>query len=366
MSGDGGEVGRRRRPERVDHRDDGNSITLGDDDDTTSTKGEDGDKNRRSSSDADVDDDRHSQSSSSSFSFSSKYARYVRYAIASSLLRTFLRCAANDDGGINDYDDNGDRHRYDTDDGCGPIGCGGCLVSSFLRAVLGEAILISCVVFTGSIVVGTVEWRSSSSSTSTSDIDDDPFFYHTRLYLASTLPVYFHLVTMFASIWENSYTVRLLGTIYVLSLQRVAVSVVVEEERIWRTRRRCGRSRSRRNDEYHGNENEEDHRPDDDDGERRTNDDREHRHHNIVGSRRRNSTWGDNIRLPNSFPLLVGLIARAIFVRGNASLLLGPSTYATMPIVGDGRDDLVVASCAGVAFPRTSFFGVTMDSFCIE
>ena len=237
------------------------------------------------------------------------------------------------------------------------------LASSLLHAALGEAMLISWVVFAGSLVVDGVGRRSSLSSssnsismsyTSSSDIDDDdPFFYRTRLYLASTLPVYFHLVTMFASIWENSCTVRLLGTMYVLSLQRVAVSVVVEEERMWR-RRREGRSRSgtRRDGACHRNEKEDDRCQDDDDDRVRPND---------VDSTR--GAYGIRL-LPNSFPLLVGLIARAIFVRSNAaSLLLGPPTFATIPIAGV---DLVVASCAGVALPRTSFFGVTMESFCIE
>ncbi|KAL3823687.1 hypothetical protein ACHAXA_007258 [Cyclostephanos tholiformis] len=142
---------------------------------------------------------------------------------------------------------------------------------------------------------------------------------------------------------------------YVLSLQRVAVSVVVEEERTWRKRRRTRRRRRRRNDEDRGDEN--DHTPDDVGGA--TNDGGGGRCHadDLIRMRQRWNPVRGGIRLPHAFPLLVGLIARALFVRRMISL--------SGPPLGGQRDDLVVSSCAGVALPKTVFFGM-MDSLCIE
>ena len=70
--------------------------------------------------------------------------------------------------------------------------------------------------------------NNSSKDAKHSDISSSLFFY-SRLYLAVTIPSFFYLVTIFALIWENSTTVCMLGTLFVLSLQRIAVATVVDE-----------------------------------------------------------------------------------------------------------------------------------------
>lgn len=57
----------------------------------------------------------------------------------------------------------------------------------------------------------------------------DKAYFVMRIYAASTFPSLFHIVTIFALIWEKSLTVCSLGTLFVLSLQRLGIATVVNE-----------------------------------------------------------------------------------------------------------------------------------------
>ncbi len=78
--------------------------------------------------------------------------------------------------------------------------------------------------------------RATSSKMKTECNDTSSSFFYSRLYLAVAVASFFHIVTIFAIIWENSATVCLLGTLVVLSLQRMGVATVVDE----RLRREMG------------------------------------------------------------------------------------------------------------------------------
>jgi hypothetical protein len=239
---------------------------------------------------------------------------FVRYAIASSFLRAYLRYAANVyEGGGRNVDD--DLLAMD-------------LVASIAYSIVGDAILVSSTTFAASYYV-VLLGRSSSSDDPTEEEEEDTHasertsyensFYRSRLYLALTMPVLFHVATIFALVWENSYTVRSSGSMFVLSLQQAAVSVVVEERM----------NRMKNNNRHDGNDASID------------------RSRCSTAGRRGSALWG---YLPHSFPFVVGLIARALFVRKR--------WWTSIPL--DGRD----LACTGMALPKSFPFG--MDSFCIE
>ena len=94
---------------------------------------------------------------------------------------------------------------------------------------------VATIVSASIIVKKSIKGRNSDSSraahkTKTECNDVSSAFFHSRIYLAVTVPSFFHLVTIFAIIWENSTTVCLLGTLFVLSLQRIGVATVVDEQ----------------------------------------------------------------------------------------------------------------------------------------
>lgn len=110
------------------------------------------------------------------------------------------------------------------------------LLVVIFQSLVGVNIMAIATIFSASIIVKkSVNGRNSYSSkattykTSTECNDALPSFFYSRLYLAVTVPSFFHLVTIFAIIWENSATVCLLGTLFVLSLQRIGVATVVDE-----------------------------------------------------------------------------------------------------------------------------------------
>ena len=255
-----------------------------------------------------------------SFDASECFGRFVRYSVAASALRAYLRHAAG--GGSGSGDELAPRD----------------LVFSLAHTIAGEAVFVSGTILASSFLV--VERRSSVSNDDTEN-DDEPItasagwwavssseaYFYSRLYLALTMPAFFHVATIFALVWEDSHAVRLLGGMFVLSLQRVAVSAVVEEER---RNGGGGGSAKNNNDRRLGGG-----------GDAAADDPALH-------SPGRGS-WARRRRLfPHSLPLVVGLILRALFVRK----WMGPMI--------DGRD----RACTGVALPRSILFG--MDSFCIE
>ena len=201
-----------------------------------------------------------------------------------------------------------------------PTRSAGCTASeaphSLARAAAGEAALVSGAILAGSLLVAERSYAPGDDGGGAPSSPSDGAFFYSRLYLALTLPAFFHVATIFALIWEDSSAVRLLGAAFVLSLQRVAVSAVVEEGR--------GNGGAAGDDDRPGG------------GDAAV--DRARRSASRRGSARR--------RLPDSLPLAVGLILRLLVRK-----LMGPI---------DGRGH----ACAGIALPRSILFG--MDSLCIE
>jgi hypothetical protein len=236
----------------------------------------------------------------------SRLGRFARCSVAACSLRACLRRAAA--GGSEDR--GGDELARE-------------LVVSLAHTIAGEAVLVSSTILASSFL--NVERSSGSTAgcdapAASGRASSSEAFFYSRLHLALTMPVLFHVATIFALIWEDSSTVRLLGSMFVLSLQRVAVSVVVEEER-----RNGGMGRG--NNHLGGDAT-------------------------MVDQAGRSTNRQSSARhLPHSLPLVVGLIARTLFVRK----WMGPTT---IPI--NGRD----LACAGMVPPRSILF--EMDSFCIE
>jgi hypothetical protein len=101
------------------------------------------------------------------------------------------------------------------------------------QSFVGEIIMAIATIASSAILVRKTSMKKGQSNNSSkdakhSDISSSLFFY-SRLYLAVTIPSFFYLFTIFALIWENSTTVCMLGTLFVLSLQRIAVATVVDE-----------------------------------------------------------------------------------------------------------------------------------------
>ena len=111
------------------------------------------------------------------------------------------------------------------------------LLVVLFQSLIGENIMAIATILSASIIVKmTMKRQNSDSPMSVSckmkktECNDAPSsFFYSRLYLAVTIPSFFHLVTIFAIIWENSATVCLLGALFVLSLQRIGVATVVDE-----------------------------------------------------------------------------------------------------------------------------------------
>ena len=111
------------------------------------------------------------------------------------------------------------------------------LLVVLFQSLIGENIMAIATILSASIIVKmSMKRQNSDSSMSDSckmkktECNDAPSsFFYSRLYLAVTIPSFFHLVTIFAIIWENSATVCLLGALFVLSLQRIGVATVVDE-----------------------------------------------------------------------------------------------------------------------------------------
>jgi hypothetical protein len=317
--GGGGRGGGRRRRRRLRH-----VVSVGEDDDPKKEKDDGG--RRRDCRDLPT-------TTATSFDGASgrSFGRFARYSVAASALRACLRRGAAGGGGSGGSGDELARE----------------LVVSLAHAIAEEAVFVSGTILASSFLV--VERGSSSVSN-----DDAPTtaasagwwvavssyevsspeaaFFYSRLYLALTMPAFFHVATIFALIWEDSYAVRLLGAMFVLSLQRVAVSAVVEEERRngSGSGNGGGAARSDSNRRLGGGD--------------AAADDRARR---SATTGRRGSARGGRL-LPRSLPLVVGLVLRALFVRK----WMGPMI--------DGPDH----ACTGIALSRSILFG--MDSFCIE
>ena len=139
----------------------------------------------------------------------------LRYSLIAALIRTYLWHAIA-------LDEQNDNELYSTT-----------LLVAFLQSFVGENIMaIATIVSSFAILKMTLKGRmkvATSSNQSTERNAVSTSFFSSRLYLAVIIPSFFHLVTIFSVIWENSSTVHFLGALFVLSLQRIGIAAVIDE-----------------------------------------------------------------------------------------------------------------------------------------
>jgi len=212
----------------------------------------------------------------------------IRYSIMASLLRTYLWYGAQED----------DRENLAPE-----------IIISLVPSIVGEVTLVVTTILSNSFFIKhatttTLETSEDQDSKIMSTNTSTAFFY-SRLHLALTIPVFFHVATIFALIWEKSSTVCMLGTLIVLSLQCIGVAIVMEERR--------GREQ--------GSSNEDD-----------------------LVLRQKRYLW---MRLMHAFPFVVGLVVRTLVVYAINQFIV-----SVLPIEN-------ALSCTGIVLLGTR-------SFCIS
>mmetsp|Transcript_44756 Transcript_44756/g.93904 ORF Transcript_44756/g.93904 Transcript_44756/m.93904 type:complete len:321 (+) Transcript_44756:110-1072(+) len=136
---------------------------------------------------------------------------FIPYSIMASLLRTYLWYVSK--GAARDNDDLAME-----------------ILIRLAQSIVGEAVLVLSTIFFCSLFIQQSKFSGSDHATDSKlNNTKEASSFYSRLYLALTIPVFFHIATIFALIWENSSTVSMLGTLFVLSLQYTGVSVVTEE-----------------------------------------------------------------------------------------------------------------------------------------
>ena len=97
-----------------------------------------------------------------------------------------------------------------------------------MQLLIGDFVMITSIILTGTIMLrdNTMIQKESNKPNASEGID---VFIFSRIYLALTIPIFFHTITLVVSIWENCSTIYLLGSLFVLSLQRMGVATVMEE-----------------------------------------------------------------------------------------------------------------------------------------
>lgn len=130
--------------------------------------------------------------------------RLLRYSVLASLLRAYVWYVAQ----------GADREERDL---------GREAIFSFAQSLVGELVLVYTTIISSSYFAKRETMHPSTA------------FFYSRIHLAVTIPVFFHVATIFALIWENSSTVPLLGTVLILSFQHKGVSIAMEE-RMCRTK----------------------------------------------------------------------------------------------------------------------------------
>mmetsp|Transcript_4706 Transcript_4706/g.9899 ORF Transcript_4706/g.9899 Transcript_4706/m.9899 type:complete len:325 (+) Transcript_4706:62-1036(+) len=100
---------------------------------------------------------------------------------------------------------------------------------------VGDVIFVTTVFLSATLLLQnvpkteTIGGKNVSTTITESATKIDEAYFVMRIYAASTFPSFFHIVTIFALIWEKSLTVCSLGTLFVLSLQRIGIATVVNE-----------------------------------------------------------------------------------------------------------------------------------------
>mmetsp|Transcript_36949 Transcript_36949/g.60327 ORF Transcript_36949/g.60327 Transcript_36949/m.60327 type:complete len:195 (-) Transcript_36949:65-649(-) len=104
------------------------------------------------------------------------------------------------------------------------------MIISLAQSIVGEVVLVLTTILSSSFFNKHTTTLQPNDDHDSEISNNTTAFFCSRLYLALTIPVFFHIATIFALIWENSSTVCLLGTLIVLSLQYTGVAIVMEEK----------------------------------------------------------------------------------------------------------------------------------------
>jgi hypothetical protein len=140
----------------------------------------------------------------------------VKFATATYLIRTCLWCAVV--GEMKEDQSQIGTYKYD-------------VFQMVLQLFVGDVVLITSTMLAGMLIVcKCYKNRGLETPPSTESKKSkmfDPFFI-SKIYIALTIPNLFHAVTLAVFIWENSTTICMLGTLFVLSLQREGVAIVME------------------------------------------------------------------------------------------------------------------------------------------
>ena len=240
--------------------------------------------------------------------------RLIRYSIMASLLRTYVWYISQGP----------DRNDHETMN----MIIMPELILVFLQSIIGDVILVATTIFMAQQQATTMQAKQTDSNTAKISNDSQDynsktlFFFYSRIHLALTIPIFFHIGTLFALIWENSTTVTLLGTFFVVSLQCRGVSIVMEE-------RRVGMGMCQQNNDVAENQ----------DSTTSTTHSDEQQSSLLLGH-----------LLPHSFPFIVGLMVRTLAIHAASRLLAS--------FIVDGND----LSCSGIMLPDS--FGTGGD-ICI-
>lgn len=143
-----------------------------------------------------------------------RFRQLLRYSAIAALIRTYFWHTAKGEG-------NGSGENLAK------------LLVVLFQSFVCENMMAMATIVSSLMIIAWASTKGKSSTVTTSKVttskSSSSSFFCSKLYLAVTIPSFFHLVTVFALIWENSTTVCLLGTLFVLSLQRIAVATVMDE-----------------------------------------------------------------------------------------------------------------------------------------
>jgi hypothetical protein len=103
------------------------------------------------------------------------------------------------------------------------------------QSFVGDLITIVSTALTGSLLLrkqipgSNADSRSAREPSDSKICSDSDVFFFSKVCLAVTMPIFFHIVTVGVLIWENSSTICMIGELFVLSLQRMSVAIVMKE-----------------------------------------------------------------------------------------------------------------------------------------
>ncbi|KAL7501822.1 hypothetical protein ACHAWX_000374 [Stephanocyclus meneghinianus] len=152
---------------------------------------------------------------------STSYRRLMHLTFMTTLLRVYLWYTVELEGDKEDPSQHADTSRE--------------ALHVLLQSFVGDLITIVSTALIGSLFLGknipgsSADLRRAREPMDSKIYSDSEVFFFSKIYLAVTMPIFFHIVTVCVLIWENSSTIFMIGELFVLSLQRVSVAIVMKE-----------------------------------------------------------------------------------------------------------------------------------------